>query len=113
MKRLLAPLVLALLLAGCAAFQTRDPVTNQPTGQLDPAKVQAAQVAAVAGGSIFGPVGGAVGTGLAGVIAAVAAAYAAKKKGEEHGYNQGSLDAGKPLASAGAPQNTGPQNMKP
>jgi len=98
--RLALALASLTLLSGCALFENRDPVTNQPTGGVDPAKVAAAQAAAVATGSIFGPIGSAVGTGIAGVIAAVAAAYAAKKRGEEKGYNQGSLDAGKPLPSA-------------
>lgn len=91
-------------LSGCALFQAKDPATGQPTGQLDPAKVGAAQTGAAAIGSIFGPVGTAVGTGIAGVIAAIAAAYAAKKQGEAKGYDQGSLDAGKPLPSATTPK---------
>lgn len=88
---------------GCAALQGTDPATGRSTGKIDDAKVTAAQQAISVGGSIFGPIGSAVGIGLAGVIGA----YAAKKKGEETGYNQGSLDAGRPLASAGAKPQTG------
>lgn len=86
--------------SGCAAFQQRDPATGQPTGQLDPAKVEAAQASVVAAGSIFGPLGSAIGAAAALVIGGAAAAWQ-RKVGEAKGYDAGSLDAGKPLPSAG------------
>ena len=100
MRTLILALMLAsgtVALSGCQAFQG-------PDGKVDPAKVQAAQVAAGATGSIFGPVGTAVGIGIAGIIGAIAAAQAKKlgiAQGKEVGYNEGSADAGKPLPSAG------------
>lgn len=91
----------AVAFTGCAAFQHRDPTTGQPTGQLDQAKVEAAQASVVAAGSIFGPLGSAIGAAAALIIGAGAAAWQ-RKVGESKGYDQGSLDAGKPLPSAGA-----------
>ena len=100
------PLILALLLAsltGCAAMLKTDPATGQPVEpkQVDPDKVAAIQGAARTTGVAFGPLGVGVGEAIAALIGVGALVYAGKLKGEKAGYDQGALDAGKPLASAG------------
>lgn len=87
---------------GCAAFRNPDGTINVEKTQQ---AAQAGAAAATSFGSIFGPLGIAIGSGVGTVLLA----YAGKlthnlgvAKGKEIGYDQGSLDAGKPLPSSTA-----------
>jgi len=98
MRILILSLVLASSLTGCAAFQNPDGTLNKEKTQ---AAANAGATTAVTFGTMFGPIGAAVGTGIAGLILAYASKKLGVAQGKEAGYNEGSLDAGRPLASAG------------
>lgn len=97
-------LILALILAGgtvalsggCVPYTKADGSTGY---RPDPDKIEAGgQGAAVVGASTGTPWGALGGI----VVASVTSAVAAYLRGQNRGYDQGSLDAGKPLASAGS-----------